>query len=72
MLRLLLAGPIHRMGNHRLPKRLLHWTLRKVGLVENKRGRTVKSWWKCLKEDRKAFGIPDECWLQGGVCNDQV
>ena len=70
-LRLLLADRIHRMGNHRLPKRLLHGTLRKVGLAEEKRGRKVKCWWECLKEDRKAFGIPDEGWLQA-ACNDQV
>ena len=59
-LRLLLAGCIHRMGNHRLPKRLLHGTLRKVGLVEKKRGQEVKCWSECLKEDWKVFGIPDE------------
>ena len=35
-LRLLLAGRIYRMGNHRLRERLLHGTLRKVGLVENR------------------------------------
>ena len=45
--RLLLAGCIHRMGNHRLPKRLLLGTLRKVGLVEKKRGRKVKCRWEC-------------------------
>ena len=59
------------MGNHRLPKRLLYGTLRKVGLVEKKRGRKVKCWWERLKEDQKAFGIPDEGWLQA-ACNDQV
>ena len=37
-LRLLLVGRIHRMGNHRLSKRLLHGALRKVGLVEKKAG----------------------------------
>ena len=35
-----------------------------MGLVEKKRGRKVKCWWECLKEDRKAFGILDEGWLQ--------
>ena len=59
------------MGNHRLPKRHSHGTLRKGGLVEKKRGRKVKCWWECLKEDQKAFGIPDESWLQA-ACNDQV
>jgi len=68
---LLLAGRIHRMGNDRLAKRLLHGTLRKVDLVENKRGWKVKYWWECLKKNRKAFGIPDEGRLQA-ACNDQV
>ena len=63
-LRLLLAGRIHRMGNHRYPKRLLHGTLRKVGLVEKKRGWKVKCWCECLREDRKALGILDEGWLK--------
>ena len=67
----MLAGCIHRMGNDRFPERLLHGMLRKVGLVEKKRGRKIKHWWEILKEDRKAFGILEEGWLQA-ACNDQV
>ena len=56
--RLVFAASILRLGDHRLPKRLMAGGLRD-GTGSHRVG---QSWWQCLAEDRKVFGILETQW----------
>ena len=58
--RLLLAGFLHRQSDERLTRRLLYGGL--VNGAKRRRGRPEKSWWTCLLDDLKAFGIDPDTW----------
>ncbi len=59
--RLLFAGAIQRMPRDRLPKTLMHGVL--LGRNGSRgRGRPEGSWWPCLTDNLKVFGIPPESW----------
>ena len=55
--RLVLAFSILRLGDQRLPKRLMVGVSRDGTTSRDRVGRPEQSWWQCLADDRKVFGI---------------
>ena len=58
---LVLAASILRLGDHRFLKRLIVGILRD-GTGSHRVGRPEQSWWQCLTDDRKVFGILEPQW----------
>ena len=71
--RLLWAGVLIRMDDHRLPKRIMFGALERG--VKRGRGGKEMEWTDCVLNDVRAFGIPGN-WmttaLDEGVWNDTV